>query len=74
MDRLIDAIVRRSIRHTRLMLRRGDYDWPTAREALGKILADLESRSANHPSLRRLHAFIASNDRARPDEDLPPSR
>ena len=64
MDRFIDAIVRRSIRHARLMLRQGAYDWPTARRALRKILADLESRSPNHPSLPRLRTFIASNDRA----------
>jgi hypothetical protein len=64
MDRFIDLIVRRSIRHARLMLRQGAYDWPTVRKALRKILADLESRSPNHPSLPRLRAFIASNDRA----------
>jgi hypothetical protein len=64
MDRFIDAIVRRSIRHARLMLRQRDYEWPTARKALTKILADLETRSPDHPSLRRLRMFIASNDRA----------
>jgi hypothetical protein len=64
MDRFIDVIVRRSIRHARLMQRQGAYDWPTARWALRKILADLESRSPNHPSLRSLRAFIASKDRA----------
>ena len=46
MDRFIDAIVRRSIRHARLMLRQGAYDWPTARTALRKILADMESAIA----------------------------
>jgi hypothetical protein len=64
MDRLTDAIARRSIRHARLMLRQGEYDWPTVRKALGKILADLESRSPDARSLLRLRAFIASNDRA----------
>ena len=64
MDRFIDAIVRRSIRHARLMLRQDAYDWPIVRRALRKILADLESRSPNHPGLLRLRAFIASNDRA----------
>jgi hypothetical protein len=64
MDRLIDEIVRRSIRHARLMLREGSYDWPVARRALRKILADLEARSPNHPGLPRLRAFIASTDRA----------
>jgi hypothetical protein len=64
MDRLLDAIVRQSIGHARLMLRQGAYDWPTVRKALRKILADLESRSPNHPSLPRFRVFIASNDRS----------
>jgi hypothetical protein len=64
MDRFIDEIVRRSIRHARLMLREGPYNWPVARRALRKILADLEARSPNDPSLPRLRAFIASQDRA----------
>lgn len=64
MDRFIELIVRRSIRHARLMLRQGAYNWPTVRGALRKILSDLESRSLNHPSLARLRTFIASNDRA----------
>jgi len=62
MDGFIDTVVRRSIRHARLMQRQG-HDWPTARLAMRKILADLESRSPNHPSLPRLRAFIASKDR-----------
>jgi hypothetical protein len=64
MDGFIDAVVRRSIRHARLMQRQCAYDWPTARRALMKILADLESKSPNHPSLARLRAFIAAKDRA----------
>ena len=63
MDPFIDQIVRRSIRHARLMLRQGSYDWPVSRLALRKILADLEARSPNYPSLPRLRAFIASKDR-----------
>ncbi len=64
MDRFIDVIVRRSMRHARLMLRHRVYNWPTVRRALRKILADLETRSPDHPSVPRLRAFIASNDRA----------
>ena len=64
MDRFVEQIVRRSIRHARLMLRQGSDNWPVARLALRKILADLEARSPNHPSLPRLRAFIASKDRA----------
>jgi len=74
MDRFIDVIVRRSIRYARLMQRQGAYEWPIARRALRKILADLESRSPNHPTLRSLRAFIASKDRAwlRENPGLPP--
>jgi hypothetical protein len=64
MDPLIDEIVRRSIRHARLMLKQGSYNWPVARRALRKILADLEESAPDDPSLPRLRAFIASNDRA----------
>jgi hypothetical protein len=64
MDCFIDQIVRHSIRHARRMLGEGVYDWPTARRALMRILADLEARSPDHRSLRRLRAFIALRDRA----------
>jgi hypothetical protein len=64
MDPFIDEIVRRSIRHARLMLKQGSYNWPVARLALRQILADLEARSPDDPSLPRLRAFIASKDRA----------
>jgi hypothetical protein len=63
MDPLIDEIVRRSIRHARLMLKEGSHHWPVARLALRKILADLESRAPDHPSLPKLRTFIVSNDR-----------
>jgi hypothetical protein len=64
MDPFIDEIVRRSMRHARLTLKQGSYNWPVARIALRKILADLEERAPADPSLARLHAFIASQDRA----------
>jgi HEPN domain-containing protein len=63
MDAFIDEVVRRSMRHARLMLKQGSYNWPVARLALRKILADLEAKAPNEPSLRRLRSFIASNDR-----------
>jgi hypothetical protein len=47
-----------------MVLKLSAHDWPVARRALRKILADLESRAPNHASLRRLRAFIALNDRA----------
>lgn len=63
MDAFIDDVVRRSIRHARLMLRQGSYNWPVARLALRKILADLETSAPDNPSLQRLRTFIASQDR-----------
>jgi hypothetical protein len=63
MDRFIDQIVRRSIRHAQLMLGQGSYNWPVARLALRKILSDLEARAPDDPSVNRLRAFIASKDR-----------
>jgi hypothetical protein len=59
----IGAIVARSIRHARRINKAGLYDWPVARRALRKILADLEAGSPRHPSLPRLTAFIAAQDR-----------
>jgi hypothetical protein len=64
MDAFIDEVVRRSIRHARLMLKQGSYNWPVARLALRKILADLEAGAPDDPSLATLRAFIASQDRA----------
>jgi hypothetical protein len=69
MDPFIDEVVRRSIRHARLMLKQGSYNWPVARLALRKILADLEAKAPDDPSLPRLRAFIASNDRKWLQED-----
>jgi hypothetical protein len=64
MDDFVDEVVRRSMRHARLMLKQDSYNWPVARLALRKILVDLEAKAPKHASLRRLRAFIASNDRA----------
>jgi hypothetical protein len=63
MDSFIDQIVRRSIRHARLMLKQGSYNWPVVRLALRKILSDLEARAPADPGVRRLRAFIVSKDR-----------
>jgi hypothetical protein len=68
MDDFIDEVVRRSVLHARLMLKEGSHNWPVARLALRKILADLEEKAPDHPSLRRLLSFIASSDRAWLDE------
>ena len=57
-------LVNRTIRHAQRMAKEGVHDWPTARLALTRILADLEARSPAEPSLERLRAFIARGDRA----------
>jgi hypothetical protein len=69
MDDFVDEVVRRSMRHARLMLKQSSCNWPVARLALRKILGDLEEKAPKHPGLRRLRAFIASNDRAWLDEN-----
>jgi len=60
----ISEIVKRTIGHAQCMANDSVHDWPTARLALTKILADLEARSPGEPSLERLRAFIALGDRA----------
>ena len=60
----IADIVRRTIRHARRMSKAGVHDWPTARAALSRILADLEARSPGDPSLERLRQVIERGDRA----------
>ena len=58
----ISEIVDRVIRHARRMSTTIGYDWGTAREALARVLADLETREPDDPSLARLRAFIAGGD------------
>ncbi len=55
-------VVDGAIRHVRALSATKGYDWPTARAALVKILADLEARDPNDPSLERLRQFIAERD------------
>ncbi len=54
-------IVDRAIDHARQLVAKG-YSWPTARIALRRILADLETRTPDDPSLDRLRRFIAEGD------------
>jgi hypothetical protein len=58
-----DKIVRRTIRLADRMAEKGIYDWSTARGALVKILADLEKRTPDEPSLALLRDYIAGQDR-----------
>jgi hypothetical protein len=59
-------IVARAIRHARNLSKTERYDWLTARAALARILADLETRAPGDPGLDRLRAFIALGDGAEP--------
>jgi hypothetical protein len=56
--------VRQTIRHARRMSTEGQHEWPTARIALTKILADLEPRFPGDPNLVRLRRYIALGDLA----------
>jgi hypothetical protein len=58
-------IVDNTIRHARDLLSKG-YDWTTARAALARVLADLETRDPADPSLSRLRRFIADGGQAAP--------
>ena len=55
-------IVRQTIRYARRMSREGDYDWRVTRQALVRVLADLEARTPSDPSLARLRAYISLGD------------
>jgi len=58
-----EEIVRRVILHAGEMARDDAYSWPTAKQALVRILSELESRSADDPSLAQLRDFIAEQER-----------
>ena len=64
MTDVIVEIVDRLIAAEEKMLDSEDYDWPTSRAALERILADLEARSLGHPDLKRLRWFIAISEEA----------
>ena len=65
-------IVDRAIGHAQQLVAKG-YSWPTARIALRRILADLETRTPDDPSLDRLRRFIAEGDLASPKNRGPGS-
>jgi hypothetical protein len=64
MTDVIVEIVDRLIAAEENMLDNADYDWPTSRAALERILADLEARSLGHPELKRLRWFIEISEEA----------
>ena len=59
----VSEIVDRVLDNARKMSTTLSYDWATARAALARVLADLEARDRDDPSLERLRAFIAEGDR-----------
>jgi hypothetical protein len=61
-------VVERAISHAQRLVANG-YGWATARIALRRILADLETRTPNDPSLGRLRRFIAEGDLASTSKD-----
>lgn len=60
---VIADMVDRLIAHAQQMLDEDAYDWPTSREALERILADLDARTLGHQSLGRLRQYIAQGDK-----------
>ena len=64
-------VVDRAISHARRLVASG-YGWATARIALRRILADLETRTPNDPSLNRLRRFIDEGDLASKPKDRDP--
>jgi TilS substrate binding domain len=63
MSALTSEVIDRAIRYARKLSTTDRYDWPTARAALARILADLEARDPTDPALDRLRRFIAEGDR-----------
>jgi hypothetical protein len=59
----VDEVVRRTIRHAQRMVEQRQYKWQTARIALTKLMADLESRHPADPALEPLRRYIESCDR-----------
>ena len=59
----INAIVDRTIEHTRELLETNQIDWATARAGLDRIYDSLASEAPGHPALDRLQDFIAEQDR-----------
>jgi hypothetical protein len=61
---LISRIVDSAISHAEHGSTNDRYDWPTTREALARILSDLEARDRDATGLDRLRTFIAGRDSA----------
>jgi len=62
---IIDAIVDRTIAHTRQLLKSDEIDWPTAHAGLEKVHDGLAVDAPDHPALFGLRDFIAEQDRLR---------
>jgi len=64
MSVLTSDIVDAAIGHAQRLSTTSDYNWQMARQALARILADLEARVPGDPSLERLRRFILEGDLA----------
>ena len=67
MTEKIDAIVDRTIAHTREQLESSRVEWSDARVGIERIHDSLAVDAAGHPALDRLQDFIADQDRLRRD-------
>jgi hypothetical protein len=61
----IEAIVDRTIAHTRELLEMNQIGWNVARPGLARISDALAIEAPGHPALERLENFIAEQDRIR---------
>jgi hypothetical protein len=65
MDKNVEAIVERTIRHTRAILAISPERWDHARSGMLKIRESLAKRAPGHPALDRLIAFVLAEERWR---------
>ncbi len=61
----VDAIVDRTIEHTRELLESNEIEWAIARAGLERIGDRLAVDAPNNPALARLSDFIAEQERLR---------
>jgi hypothetical protein len=64
----IDAIVDKTIAHTRELLETNQIEWSVARAGLVRISDSLADEAPEHPALERLEKFIVEQDRIRRDQ------
>ncbi len=65
----IGKIVDAAIAYTDIIIANDTADWATARQGLGKMLANLQAGAPDHPGFERLRRFIAEQDLIYGDND-----